>query len=106
MSRSRTCVLAAFLAALSAVPAAAQGPGKFLDRGRADWLKDLMEGAQPAVRRSAAFALGKVGDERDLRTLLALAQKDGEDGGVRAAALTAHGEILAARGGDPSYWSA
>jgi HEAT repeat protein len=101
MSSPRACLL---VLTLLAAPLSAQTANRFLDRGRSDWLKDL-EDKSPTVRRSAAFALGKIGDDRDLRTLVELAQKDKEETGVRAAAATACGDIVTARDGDPALWS-
>src|SRR5271155_2717179 len=69
MPSLRTCFL---VLTLCAVPVQAQTANRFLDRSRSDWLKDIEDKSIP-VRRSAAFALGKIGDERDLRVLLDLA---------------------------------
>ncbi len=102
MCSARACCL--LVLTLLAAPVSAQSPSRFLDRSRTDWLKDL-EDKSPTIRRSAAFALGKIGDDRDLRVLLALAQKDQEDASVRAAAATACGDIVAAHDGDPALWS-
>jgi HEAT repeat protein len=83
--------LLAVAAALAlAAPAAAQT--KFLGKDRSDWHKELA-GGDAAARRGAAFALGKLGSDRDLDPLLK-ALRD-EDAGVRAAAAAAVGDIAA-----------
>jgi HEAT repeat protein len=84
-----------FLVVLAAILLAAPtafGQVKFLDKTRATWLRELAEG-KPSEQRSAAFALGKLGD--DSRTTLdalveAMKNKQPE---VRDAAAFALGEI-------------
>src|SRR5262249_54552874 len=56
----RTLLLFAAAAVLAPAPASAQTPS-FLNRKMADWIKDLDKGATAASRRSAAFALGRMG---------------------------------------------
>src|SRR5436190_8255238 len=64
----------------------------FLDRRQAAWLKDLAEG-KPAQQRSAAFALGKLGDSSP-ETLRALTKALGNgSASVRDAAAFALGEL-------------
>ena len=64
----------------------------FLDKRQAAWLKDLAEG-EPAQQRSAAFALGKLGDASP-ETLRALTKALGNgSASVRDAAAFALGEL-------------
>jgi HEAT repeat protein len=92
MSRAPLAVLAGLLLAAAA---AAQAPYLFLGKNRAAWSKDLAD-KDASVRRSAAFALGKLGAnaDADLNRLLALTRAD-PDAGARAAAAVAVGEIAA-----------
>jgi HEAT repeat protein len=73
----------------------------FLGKREAAWLKELQEG-QGKERRSAAFALGKLGPvSNGALTALISALKD-SDAGVRDAAAFALGEIGEAR--DDRVW--
>ncbi len=87
-----TLILVAGVAWLSnATPASAQ---VFLGKGVKDWEKELKEGKDTRVRRSAAFALGKLGSRAFAAAgSLKKALKDDEQAGVREAAATALGEI-------------
>jgi HEAT repeat protein len=92
------------IAAVLAVtaPASAQA-NRFLDRDRAAWEKDLNDN-DPAVRRGAAFALGKIGNERSIDNGLARALDD-QDATVRAAAAAAIGDIVSQPGqGTANSW--
>jgi HEAT repeat protein len=103
-------VIVAFAAALGlwlaqTGGAAAQSP-VFLGKGRSEWVKEL-KAPQPLQRRSAAFALGKLGTfaVQDLGRLRDLMKGD-PDAGVRAAAATALGDILLSldQRETPLYW--
>jgi HEAT repeat protein len=88
------------VALLSAVVIPARGDS-FLGKGVAAWQKELTD-AKPAVRRAAAFALGKCGDSGAVPNLVrALGDADA---GVREAAAYAIGEIAAERK-DPALWN-
>src|SRR5437764_14475808 len=96
-------LLAAAVVCAAAAPASAQAT-KFLGKDRADWAKELGD-ASPAVRRGAAFALGKIGNEREAERL-ARALRD-DDATVRAAAATALGDIVVRPGqGTGNSWRA
>jgi HEAT repeat protein len=79
----------------------------FLNKSAQDWAKGLNDG-QPAVRRGAAFALGKLGaaSEGYLLELARRAQKRDEDPRVREMAARSIGDILLAlpNGSGPIYW--
>ncbi len=97
MNRAMPILLAAVLLSL-ATPSFARS-ADFLGKSAADWASDLTN-KKPDIRRSAAFALGKIGNDAEshLPQLAALVQKD-PDAGVREAAAAAIGEvILAAKG--------
>jgi HEAT repeat protein len=103
MSRSKLFLLAA---ALLVLPARARS-ADFLGKPGAAWARDLAS-EKPEVRRSAAFALGKIGDgaAADLPKLVALIRED-RDAGVREAAATAVGDvILAMREAGAAHWGA
>jgi HEAT repeat protein len=89
------CCLAAVLLAVvpSTTPAAEVG---FLGRSLDNWVDDLKD-PQPAVRRSAAFAVGKMGarGQYGLHELVRLLKED-EDASVRDAAAFAVGEVCGA----------
>jgi HEAT repeat protein len=85
--------------------APAQSPS-FLDKPMRRWLEDLKPNNPATVRRSAAFALGRMGDDAwfavgDLASLL----RNDPDAGVRETAATAIGDILVNFQGDlvPSW---
>jgi HEAT repeat protein len=89
------CGLVAAGLALACLPTAARAQG-FLGKTAATWAKDLDPGKTPEQRRSAAFALGKIGAAaRDALGPLAARLSD-DDGRVREAAAYAIGEICAA----------
>jgi HEAT repeat protein len=78
--------------ALVALPGIA-GAQPFLGKSASEWVQELKD-PQPSVRRSAAFALGKLGNRATsaVHPLLDLLQSD-KDAGVREAAALAIGEI-------------
>lgn len=81
------------LAALTAVLLPATAPAQsFLGKPSSAWIAQL-SGGTPASRRSAAFALGKIGSTNAVPKLAATLQDD--DPGVRDAAALALGEIAA-----------
>lgn len=90
----RRCLLAlALLNCLAAAPRL--GATTFLHKRLSDWLQDLSRSSRPAARRSAAFALGRLGP------LAAFALEDLEralrndrDPGVRDMAAAAIGDIV------------
>ena len=86
-------LLTAFVALVVApsIPAA-----DFLGKSADVWARDLSS-EKPEVRRSAAFALGKIGTgaESNLPQLAELVRAD-RDPGVRAAAAAAIGDVIAA----------
>jgi HEAT repeat protein len=90
--------LRALLAAglvLACVPAAARAQ-QFLGKPMPEWRANLAADKTPAERRSAAFALGKIGEPAK-EALGDLAARLGDpDAGVREAAAFAIGEICAA----------
>jgi HEAT repeat protein len=99
------------LLALAVVPAlglAASAPAvaqtAFLGKTSSKWVEDLRDG-KPEVRRSAAFALGKLGDNSfaALPRLKAALERD-QDAGVRETAAVALGEIVAALHGGRQAW--
>src|SRR5262245_17245581 len=80
---------------LAWLPAPASGQ-TFLGKPMQQWVADLAPAKTPQQRRSAAFALGKMGkDARDALGELSARLKD-PDPGVREAAAFALGEICAA----------
>jgi HEAT repeat protein len=96
MSRIALAVAVFFL---GAVPEA-RADGDFLGKGAAEWLKELSD-PKPAVRRGAAFALGKCGSASAVPGLVrALADADAA---VRDAAAYAIGEV-AAEHPDSALW--
>src|SRR5262245_41297677 len=65
----------------------------FLARDQRDWMKDLSR-KDPAARRSAAFALGRMGrDAAGALSELAQRAENDPDAGVREMAAAAIGEI-------------
>jgi HEAT repeat protein len=83
-------LLAAGLLVAAAAPARGQDRDSFLDRPMTAWLGDLKDG-QVSVRRSAAFALGKIGSLAPVPELVD-ALRD-SDASVREASAFALGEI-------------
>jgi HEAT repeat protein len=96
----RLCLILAVLclAGLGSPPPA-RAQATFLNKTLPDWLRDL-DGPQPEVRRSAAFALGKMGGQAyvAVRPLVRRLRRD-RDAGVREAAATAVGDIVVDSGG-------
>jgi HEAT repeat protein len=86
-------LLASLAALLLATATPAQAPFTFLEKNRVAWARDLTS-PDASARRSAAFALGKLGANADaeLGKLLDRVSKD-PDAGVRAAAAAAVGDI-------------
>jgi HEAT repeat protein len=81
---------------LLAGPAAGDDAHSFLDRSLAGWLSQLNDSrARPAVRRSAAFAIGRLGHEAFLAVPdLARHLRQDKDAGVRDMAAAALGEVV------------
>lgn len=63
-------------------------------------LRELLSHANPAIRKRAALAAGRIGNEESLSTLGNLLQEE-KDADVRAMAAFAIGEVEAATGADP-----
>jgi HEAT repeat protein len=85
---------------------ATRGEGlTFLGRSADTWTRELSDG-RPAVRRSAAFALGRIGGEALTATPeLENCLRD-PDPGVRAMSAEALGDIVSAlRGGGQTVWA-
>lgn len=90
----------------SAVFAAPAARGqKFLDRSMNDWMNDLKQGA-PEARRSAAFALGKLGEGAPEFVIDALTHSlRDKDAVVRDFAASSLGDVLTALGDQARpYW--
>jgi HEAT repeat protein len=88
------CGLVALGLTLACLPAPARGQ-TFLGKSQAQWEKDLDPGKSVKQRRSAAFALGKMG-KKAVTALGKLGERlDDQDAGVREAAAFAIGEICA-----------
>ena len=90
------------LCALAAAPARGQS---FLGKRLPEWLAGL-DSRDASVRRSAAFALGKMGAD-GYRAVPGLVKHLGQDpdAGVREAVAAALGDVAAAtRGGGPGLW--
>jgi HEAT repeat protein len=92
-------VLAVFCLAGLGMPPRAQAQATFLNRSLPDWLREL-NAPQPEVRRSAAFALGKMGGQAyvAVRPLVSRIRTD-RDAGVRETAAAAVGDIVVDSGG-------
>jgi HEAT repeat protein len=89
-------VVVVLLSGLAAVPDAMGQADSFLGRTRTQWLADLYS-KQPSVRRSAAFALGRLGAAGlDAGGALLERLEADPDAGVREMAATAVGSIVAA----------
>jgi HEAT repeat protein len=99
---SRTVIALAVLAALAGGAASAQS---FLGKRLPEWLAGL-DSRDASVRRSAAFALGKMGPD-GYRGVPGLVRRLGQDSdaGVREAAAAALGDVATAmRGGGRALW--
>src|SRR5437764_6898233 len=90
----RTLTILTVLALVS--PTMAQS---FLGKRESAWLKELQDG-QDKERRSAAFALGKVGPVSNSALAALVAVLKDNDAAVRDAAAYALGEIAEARDAD------
>jgi HEAT repeat protein len=85
------------LAALATFVSAAMVQGQqnlFLGKNAAAWESDLLDGKEPRIRRNAAFALGKLGNQA-AGAIASLKKRLGDDSAaeVREAAAFALGEI-------------
>src|SRR5262249_21162379 len=94
----RRHLVSAILCGLALVPASrgqSGGYGSYLGKKYPDWVVGLSNKGDPAVRRSAAFALGKIGRgaAAAVPQLLHLLEKD-PDAGVREMAAAAVGDII------------
>src|SRR5947209_7836189 len=87
---ARRAAVAVVLLFLAATLARGQGADSFLNRPFAQWLQELRD-RRPPVRRSAAFALGKIGSQASVPALLD-ALHDASPA-VREASAFALGEI-------------
>src|SRR5712691_7379874 len=87
----RAALLSLFGLASSVLAAFGQETG-FLNRPTSQWLAELSD-PQESVRRSAAFALGKTGQEAAFTVPQLLAALKDKEASVRAAAAYALGEI-------------
>jgi HEAT repeat protein len=89
----RNLLVLAALLALAVAPA--QGQSTFLNRSLGDWLRELENGKRPASRRSAAFALGRMGTVA-LFAIPELAKRisSDPDPGVRDMSAVALGDIV------------
>jgi HEAT repeat protein len=86
-------ILVALMAVWSLTP---ESRGDYLGKSVAQWQSELTNGKDAATRRSAAFALGKMGTEAfpALTDLAECARSDKEDAGVRETATFAIGQIV------------
>jgi HEAT repeat protein len=83
------------LGVLWLAPAASAQSGSFLGRKVSDWLSDLERGRKPSVRRSAAFALGRMGNYAAFAVPdLARRLRSDRDARVRDMAASALGDIV------------
>jgi HEAT repeat protein len=91
---SRTLTLAGFVAALLLGPVAARGD--YLGKSAAQWQLELTLARDAQARRSAAFALGKLGPQsRDaVPDLMKCLEAANEDPGVRETAAFSLGQIV------------
>jgi HEAT repeat protein len=94
MTRASSLALAvAWGVALAAAPPARAQGGKFLGRSLLAWMEDLRK-PDARVRRSAAFALGRLGDDAYIAAgELARRAVDDRDAGVREMSASAVGDI-------------
>src|SRR3954466_14324044 len=97
MRRSPFLVLAALFVSLGVGPPA-HGQSSFLNKPLPDWLAELGS-ARAEVRRSAAFALGKMGGQAYQAVGPLVARLKDDDPGVRDAAASALGDIVTDSGG-------
>src|SRR5262245_32394335 len=91
----RRCIyLVAAIGSLVVSPSRTEA-NSFLPKKLADWRRDLEKADKPAVRRSAAFAIGRMGSIAAfaLDDLARSVEKD-RDEGVRDMAASAIGEIV------------
>jgi HEAT repeat protein len=104
MRRTTLLTLAVVPALGLAAPTPAVAQTAFLGKTPSKWVEDLRDG-KPEVRRSAAFALGKLGDNAfaALPKLKAVLERD-KDAGVRETAAVALGDIVAALRGGRQAW--
>jgi HEAT repeat protein len=101
----RRLLLVGVVALLAAAPAPCQGL-HFLGKPAAQWARELSDPA-PAVRRSAAFALGRLGaaSAGSVSDLVARLREDA-DPGVREAAAAAVGDVVKSlKGGNAPLWA-
>jgi HEAT repeat protein len=102
---SRTVLAAGLLTGallLGSPRAGAQSP-KFLGKSLSKWIDQLEKSSSPRLRRSAAFALGRMGDDASLAVPdLARRVRNDKDAGVRDMAASALGEIVLDYQGEPS----
>jgi HEAT repeat protein len=96
---------AAFLLGLALMPTAKVDGPQFLDKSLETWIDQLAKSPKPAVRRSAAFAIGRLGDEAYLAVPdLARRLRDEKDAGVREMIASALGEIIIGLRENKSRW--
>jgi HEAT repeat protein len=89
----RNLLVLAALLALAIAPA--KGQSTFLNRSLGDWLRELENGKRPASRRSAAFALGRMGTVASFAIPeLAKRVSSDPDAGVREMSAVALGDIV------------
>ena len=98
-------LLAATACALASSPRLAAQSATFLDRRLNDWLHDLSD-PNPAVRRGAAFAVGRMGPAgAPAAGDLVVCLKGDAEPAVRDMAAAALGDVvLALRGADGGVW--
>src|SRR4051812_35976051 len=100
MFRSSLPVLAALGLGVLA-PASHAQTLSFLNKPMGRWLEDLEKAPRPETRRSAAFALGRLGEEAFIAVPdLARQLRNDRDAGVREMAAAAVGDILVHFKGD------
>src|SRR3954468_9580016 len=92
-------VLAVLCLAGLGLPPRAHAQATFLNKSLPNWLREL-DAPQPEVRRSAAFALGKMGGQAYVAVPpLVHRLRSDRDAGVREAAAAALGDIVVDSGG-------
>jgi HEAT repeat protein len=97
------------LALMALVSAPANGQTTFLNRNLGEWMRELESGKRPSSRRSAAFALGRMGPVASYAIPdLAKRISSDSDAGVRDMSAVALGDIvLSLRGFTPiEQWKA